>query len=42
MMEQKANEFQFRFALTQRGVLDKISKFVKSSDAHETLNELVK
>jgi len=41
MTEQALNEFQFRAAASQK-VWEKISKFVKSSDAHEILNKLIR
>ena len=41
MTEKTVNEFQFRAAVS-REVWDKISKFVKSSDAHELLNRLIR
>ena len=37
--EKSSNEFQFK-AITSKKVWQKISKFVKSSDAHEILNRL--
>lgn|GEM_PF-197781 len=41
MNEKAANEFQFRAALSsQKQTWDKISKFVRASDAHEILNKL--
>jgi hypothetical protein len=43
MSEKTAREFQFRAILsTQKSVWDKISKLVKSSDAHEILNKLIR
>ena len=41
MAEKTANEFQFR-AVASQAVWEKISKFVKSSDAHEILNKLIR
>jgi hypothetical protein len=43
MSEKTAREFQFRAVLSsQKSVWEKISKFVKSSDAHEILNKLIR
>ena len=41
MTEKTVNEFQFRAAVS-RDVWKKISRFVKSSDAHEVLNKLIR
>ncbi len=41
MMEQNANSFQLLAAIGQKEVWKKISRFVKSSDAHDTLNGLI-
>lgn len=40
--DQTVNEFQFRASISQKKVWQKISKFVKSSDAHEILNKLIR
>jgi hypothetical protein len=40
--DQTVNEFQFRASISQKKVWEKISKFVKSSDAHEILNKLIR
>jgi hypothetical protein len=39
--EKTACEFQFKAAASRKGVWEKISKFIKSSDAHELLNKLI-
>jgi hypothetical protein len=41
MTEKTVNEFQFRAAIPQK-VWEKISMFVKSSDAHDMLNKLIR
>lgn len=43
MTEKTTYEFQFRATLaSQKQIWDKISKFVRSSDAHEILNKLIR
>ena len=41
MNEKTAHAFQFKAAASRAGVWEKISKFIKSSDAHEILNKLI-
>jgi hypothetical protein len=41
MTEKTVNEFQFRAAVPQK-LWEKISKFVRSSDAHEILNKMIR
>jgi hypothetical protein len=41
MNEKIAHAFQFKAAASRRGLWEKISKFIKSSDAHEMLNKLI-
>jgi hypothetical protein len=41
MNEKTAHAFQFKAAASRKGVWEKISKFIKSSDAHEILNKLI-
>ena len=40
--DQSVNEFQFRASIAQKKIWEKIAKFVKSSDAHEILNKLIR
>jgi len=40
--DQSVNEFQFRASIAQKEIWEKISKFVKASDAHEILNKLIR
>jgi len=43
MTEKTAHEFQFRATLSSHKVIwEKISKFIRSSDAHEILNKLIR
>ncbi len=41
MNEKTVHEFQFKAAASRKGLWEKISKFIKSSDAHEILNKLI-
>lgn len=41
MNEKSMHEFQFRATASREGLWDKISQFIKSSDAHEILNNLI-
>ena len=41
MNEKTAHAFQFKTAASRKGLWEKISKFIKSSDAHEILNKLI-
>jgi len=42
MTEQTSNEFQLRAAISDKEVWKELANFVKSTDAHEILNKLIK
>lgn len=42
MNEKSNHEFQFRAAASREGLWEKISQFMKASDAHEVLNNLIR
>lgn len=42
MNEKSTQEFQFMAVASRRGIWKKLSQFVKSSDAHEVLNKMIR
>jgi hypothetical protein len=40
--EQTVNEFQLRASIAQKEVWEKISRFIKTADAHDLLNKLIR